>query len=173
MKILLWGLIIFIDSFLLHLAIWKIRLPNKQTNTLLILFFGNLFFFLGLIFSFGLLSPANSRFFPSTLPEILHIGLLFSSLTLAYIITYSAIEVDSPSLSMVLAIDKAGKEGLEKKILETTLTDDFLVIPRVNDLLRDKLIYKDNDKFKLTPKGKSFVSIFIFWRKLMQAQTGG
>lgn len=173
MRILLWGLVLFIDSFILHLIIWKIRVPVKQTNALLLLFFGNLFFCFAMFLSIRSFFPIYSQLIPSAPFEYLRICILFAALTLAYIITYSAIEVDSPSLIIVLAIDKAGKSGLEKSKLENFLTDEFLVVPRAMDLVRDRLIYSDNNRFKLTTKGRLFVAIFIFWRKLMKRKIGG
>jgi len=162
MHVLSWGLIFFSVAFILHFIIWKIRVPRRQTNVLLAIFFG--------VCILGIFLFAKSGFF-----ESLYIFVLFSSLTLAYIITYSAIEVDSPSLSLVMAFDKSQSSGLSRENISKFMTDEKLVICRINDLVRDKLIYKDaqTGKFKLTISGKRFVKIFVLYRRLLGAQKGG
>jgi len=105
--------------------------------------------------------------------EYLHVCLFFISLTLAYMITYSALEADSPSLVMVMAIRSAGPEGLDKKKFGQLMSDDTLVMPRIKDILLDKMARVDGDKYRLTPKGILMARIFIFWRKLINAPEGG
>lgn len=88
-------------------------------------------------------------------------------------ITYSAIEADSPSLVMIRAVAKAGSGGLNKKEFEKTMNDDLLVIPRVRDLLNDKMAYIDGEKYRLTPKGFLFARLFVLSRKILNAPKGG
>lgn len=159
MYVLFWGLVYFTTAFVVHFIIWKIRIPRRQTNALLGIFFAT--FILSIIF----LKP---DFF-----ESLYIFVLFTSLTLGYIITYSAIEVDSPSLSLVMAFDKSAKDGLSREEISKFMTNEKLVITRINDLVRDKLIYNDSSKFKLTVKGRRFIRIFILYRRFLGAQKGG
>lgn len=173
MTVLIIGLALFFSAFSFHLLIWRIRIPNRQTKTLLFIFFGILALWLissllsPVIFSqLGLPVPANPY-------EYFHIALFFISLTLAYMITYSAIEVDSPSLVMVKIIADAGPEGLLKSKFEELMTEDILVKPRIRDLLRDKMVKLDGEVFSITPKGTNFVRIFIFYRKLLKAPLGG
>jgi len=109
----------------------------------------------------------------STLPEYEMVFLYFISLTLAYIITYSAIEADSPSLAIVLTINSAGSYGLEEEVLDKIMTNDILVKPRIRDLIIDKMVYVDGEKYKLTPKGLLLVRTFIFYRKILNTEKGG
>jgi predicted transcriptional regulator len=53
------------------------------------------------------------------------------------------------------------------------LNDDLLVKPRIEDLLRDKLVCMDGEKYLLTPKGNSFVTIITFYRKLINLPVKG
>lgn len=163
MKTLLWGSVIFGVSFIFHLGVWKVRLPKRQTRALLIIFFGALAAFFVFFRGYASLS----------LQGCLSVGLFVVSLTLAYIITYSAMEVDSPSLVMVNAIAGAGPEGLPKGRFDEMMTDDVLVIPRIKDLLRDGHVYLEGGRYRLTPKGESFIRIFIFYRKLLRVPLRG
>lgn len=160
MYILFLGLSLFIIAFLLHFIIWKIRVPKRQTNTLLGIFLG--------VYLLDIFLFVRPGFF-----ECLYIFVLFISLTLAYIITYSAIEVDSPSLSLVMAFIKSGSVGLSRDDIFKFMSDKKLVISRISDLVRDKLIYKISEKYKLTRKGRNFILIFILYRKLLGAEKGG
>ena len=173
MKTLFWGTALFCVALLLHLVIWKVHIPQRQTKALLQIFFGTLIIgiltlwvILSLIARFSLLSPKN-------FPEYFHIFLFFTSLTLGYIITYSGVEADSPSLLMVMEIAKSAPDGFSKKKLFDMLSDDLLIKPRIRDLINVKMIYIDGDKYKLTVRGILFVRIFILYRKLLNLPKGG
>ena len=173
MKILLLSLILFFTAFILQLIVWKIRIPKRQTKVLLVIFFGILFTGLLALKVSPYLIPGLGIYAPKYSLEYLHISISFISLTLAYMITYSAIEADSPSLVMIRAVAKAGSGGLDKKEFEKTMNDDLLVIPRVRDLLNDKMAYMEGDKYRLTPKGVMFARLFVFYRNLLNAPKGG
>ena len=173
MKVVFWGSFLFFLAFTIHLIIWKIRKPKYQTKALLQIFFGVLISGILILWTNPLKIFNSILFSPENLPIYLHICLFFTSLTLAYIITYSALEVDSPSLVIVMIIANAGKNGLYKDVLDKSLTDDLLVKPRIEDLIRDKMVFMDGDKYKLAQKGSLFVSIFIFYRKLLNITEKG
>lgn len=173
MKILILGLILFFTAFILQLIIWKIRIPKRQIKVLLGIFFGTLFTGLLVLKVSPYLIPGLGIYAPKYPLEYLHISISFISLTLAYMITYSAIEADSPSLVMIRAVAKAGSGGLDKKEFEKTMNDDLLVIPRVRDLFNDKMAYMEGDKYRLTPKGVMFARLFVFYRNLLNAPKGG
>ena len=173
MSVLLYGVPTFFLAFLIHFIIWKIRLPKKnQTIALLKIFFG-----VFAIAAFVFKQAPDAVFFgistPQSLSDYLQLFLLYSSLTLAYITSYSAVEVESPSLTVILNIAQVAPEGLSKEKLYLIMTDDFLVKPRIRDLFNDRMVYRDKDKYKLTPKGVFFVNIFISFRKLLNAPKGG
>lgn len=173
MKVLFLGLAYFCLAFFLHLTIWKVHIPKRQTKTLLQIFLGTLFVGLFTSWTVSSLVANYSLFLPKGLSQYLHISLFFISLTLAYITTYSAIEVDSPSLVMVMTIARAGSKGLDKKSFDQLITDDVLIKPRIRDLVVDKMVFMDKYKYRLTPKGVIFAKIFIIYRKLLKASKGG
>ncbi len=173
MNVLLFGLFLILLAFLIHLFVWKIHCPKYQTKTLLWIFFGTYFFsipflelFLSAEYKFSFYTPKN--FF-----DYLHSFLFFTSFTLAYLITYSALEVDSPSLVIVKLIFEAGPDGLDRNVLVTKLTDEILLFPRINNLLRDKMAVMKEGRLFLTARGKWFIQIFIFYRFLLKAKKGG
>ncbi len=173
MLVLLYSLLLFSMAFVFHIVLWKIRLPKRQTKVLLQIFFGTLIIGVLSLISISLLIPEFDNLIPMKPPEYLHICLIFTSLTLSYMITYSALEADSPTLVMVMTIAKAGVEGLDKKEFDQRLNDDLLIKPRIRDLIIDKMAYIYGDKYKLSRKGILFARIFIVFRKLLNASKGG
>ena len=161
MNILLYGLFLFILAFGIHLIIWKVHLPQHQSKAIMWIFLGT--FFLGVPFT-----PLVHSFF-----ELVHVFLLFLSLTLAYLITYSAMEADSPSLVIIRKIAEAMPSGLAKQDLERELTDDILILPRIKDLLRDNLVVANGEKLQLTPQGRTLIKIFVIFRALLKSGKGG
>jgi hypothetical protein len=99
--------------------------------------------------------------------------LYYCTTTLVYIGGYTLLEADSPSLLIIDRIHKAGSEGLEKNSLYTSLDDNILVTPRVNDLLRDKMSVLVNGRYKITRKGAFMVQVLLFHRKLMKVNHKG
>ena len=173
MRVLFWSLVLFFGAFFFQLIIWKIRLPDRQSKVLLQIF---CFIFIGGLFTIwaarlefqplGILPPQG-------LSEYLHVGLFFMSFTFSYLITYSAVEVDSPSLIMILAIQNAGENGLTKEEFERSNTDNILTLPRINDLVHDKIAYLQGGKYQLTSKGFLLARIFNSYRKLLNLTAQG
>jgi hypothetical protein len=163
MFIVIYGVLLFFIAFFIHLLIWRIHLPKNHTKVLLIIFLEVLLVGIFLLFN---LQKFN-------LFEYLQLCFLFISMALAYITTYSGIEVQSPSLKIVLKIAEAGTNGLNRGALYSAFTDNLLVEPRIKDLAKDKMIYLDSNKFKLLAKGVLLARLFIFYRKLLNAGKGG
>jgi hypothetical protein len=165
MTVLILGLTIFLVGFFIHVIIWKLTIPKKQTKSLILIFLITILVFLGLFVAFGRLWNVNTV-------QFLHSTLLVTTLTLAYITTYSALEVDSPSLVITMYISKADN-GLSEDALNNIMPNDLLVVPRINDLVRDNLIRESKGKYQLTQFGARFIGIIIFYRNLLQAKKGG
>ncbi|MFH0731394.1 MAG: hypothetical protein V2A72_00540 [Candidatus Omnitrophota bacterium] len=160
MSVLIYGTILFLFSFGIHFLIWKVYLPRKNhTKVLLIIFFG--------VLSVGIWCFRKDPAF------CFQLVLFYSSLALAYIVSYSAIEVDSPSLIMILDIAKAYPLGLTKEEFYAGFSDELLVLPRLNDLVKDGMVVLDKGLYRPTPKGVLLADIFINFRRLLKAPKGG
>lgn len=163
MNILVYGMLPFLVALFLHILIWKVWVPRKQAQALLLIFFS----ILAVIF---VILP---RILTLTVAEHIHTILFFTSLVLAYIVTYSAIAVDSPSLLIEVKISNTKSAGMKEEDLRKVLTDELLVKPRIKDLLNEDMVIMDGDKYKLTEKGRLIIGIFIFYRKLLGCKKGG
>ena len=173
MNVLVWSIALLGLAFGLHLAVWRIRLPARQTRALLTVFFGVLVAGLAALGAAGVMAPRWAPYLPAWPAQFLHVGLFFVSVTLAYMITYSALEADSPSLVMIQAIADAGDDGLDDRRFDQAMTDEILVAPRVRDLLRDRLASLDGERYRITAKGRRLVRIFLLHRGLLGAGKGG
>jgi hypothetical protein len=173
MKVLFWGLSLSVGAFLIHLIVWRVHLPRRQTKVLLSIFAGVLIGVPLCFFAAGQFLAGLEPLMPSGVSDWLRIVLFHVSVTLAYMITYSAIEADSPSLVMVMAIAKAGAEGMDAREFDATLNDDLLIKPRVEDLITDRMAYVEEGRYRLTGKGVLFANIFVHYRRLLKAPKGG
>lgn len=160
MRVLVAALGLFALAFLVHLALWRVWQPRRHTRALLRLFFGTLA--AGVAVGPGLAGTA-----PFTFAEVLHLGLSFTALTLTYLIIYSALQVDSPSLSMLLAIADTGVQGHGREELDRDFTDARLVRPRLEDLVRDQAVACDGGVYRIRGRGGLLIGILLAWRRLM------
>lgn len=159
MSVLFYGILTFFTALLIHLMVWRICLPKK--NRALIL--ANIFFWtlvLGAMILRGI-------------PGYLDYVVLYFCLAAAYIVSYPAMEADSPSLVIVRDIARTGRSGLDKSELYRTMSDEILVVARIEDLLADDLIRMDSGKYLLTAKGRFLAGIFVRFRRLLNAPKGG
>ena len=74
---------------------------------------------------------------------------------------------------MSSGIAGAGRSGLDKSELYRTMTDEILVVARIEDLLADDLIRMDSGKYLLTAKGRFLAGAFIWFRRLLNVPKGG
>jgi len=168
-----WSMGLVLLAFSLQVIIWKIRIPYLQTRAIVLIFLGVLAGSWGAAWLLSWVAPEWQPLLPADIFAYGHIALFVLSCLLAYIITYSALEAESPTLTMVRQILAAGPAGLDKTSFSKSLTADLLLVPRCQDLLRDQMAYLDADRFRLTPKGKLIAKLFLYYRRLMGAGLGG
>ena len=173
MTTFLYGSLLLMAAFGLHVVIWRIRVPGRQNKVLLQCFLGVLVVGSLLLNYFSndiALLGVNP---PTRLAAYARLWMYFISFTLAYMITYSAVEADSPSLVIILKIAATGASGLKEESLLRELNDDALIVPRIRDLLRDKMAVQAEGKYRLRPKGVMLSRLFQLYRNLMGAGKGG
>jgi len=173
MAVLANGLVLIGIGFILHWAIWRLRMPARHTRALLMIFLGTLGTGLALLHHFRREMQAWGWPLPANAAEFAHIGAFAIAVALAYIITYSAIEAESPTLAMILAIAEAGDVGFEQKAFHERMNDSLLVEPRIEDLVRDGHLGFSNGPYQLTRKGRLFIAIFRLQRQILGLGLGG
>ena len=172
MGALIWGSGLWLLGFLMHVVVWRVRVPRRQTRALLAIFLA----VLAAGTAVGAIAGAKLRGLvpvPAGVAEWSAAALLTVSLALAYVISHSALEAESPTLAIIRMIVRAGASGLPRQRLHDGMDDQVLVIPRLDDLVRDGMVELRGDTYRLLPKGRRFVTVFLVFRRLLGIGRGG
>lgn len=166
MKIFFIGFFLFCLAISVHLFIWKFRIPDKQLASLL-----NVFFFvfilwlgLGIVFLFDI----KKLEFTLSAAEIMHISLLYISLSLSYVAAYSTIEADSPSLRINMLLLEKGESGIDRQELLSSLNMEQFFASRVGRLVEDKMIKDINGVYVLDTKGMILMNVVLYYRRILK-----
>jgi hypothetical protein len=155
MTVFLTSVGLFLLSFLVHLFIWRCKLPKHQIKALLLIF--AIVFCLWL---FGTFIYARDLF------EILHVALFYGSMSLCYVITYSAIEADSPTLSLIRFLAEGGGTGRSLAEVSQFMAQRPFVRARLSALILSGLIREEGSRYVSTgPQPVSF-RVILGFRKL-------
>lgn len=163
MTVLIPGFFLFFFALISHLIIWRVKCPVKPYRGLFFIFTAvglpGIFF----LFHIGICGVG----------QCFHTALLYFSLFLCYVITYSAIQADSPSIVIVMKIFKSGKSGLRAESIATVLGDDVLVDPRLKDLVDARLVDLEGPLYRINSEGRSFIRPFMLFREFLGLGKGG
>jgi len=173
MTVLFYGSLLFGLGFVVHFITWRIHLPKRQAKIIFLLFTGCLFCGSCVLWKYRQELSILGLHPPGDLAQYLQLWAYYISLTLAYMITYSAVEADSPSLIIIMRIHEAGSAGLAKESLEGIMNDRILIEPRLKDLLVDRMADFQEGKYRLRKKGVLIARLFTFCRGIMKAGKGG
>ena len=167
------ALVLFAGAFVLHLARWRLAPPAATTRALLHTFLFGILGGLLLALAVAWALPGLAARLPAGPFGVLQSLLLALALAAAYVMTYPAIEVESPTLVMIEAIAAAGDRGLARDTLFERLNDEALVAPRVRDLVSDGLAVETQGRLRLSARGRRLVAAFALWRRVLGAADGG
>ena len=167
MKALIAALCALLLTLFLHGITWRIAKPKGEYRGLLAL--------CAIVFSVFLFlsTVAHISISPDSFDDWFSFALLFMATMAAYIVTYSAVQADSPSMRIVLKIDASEGRGLSRHELEKELNDEVLIAPRLHDLLVGKLATLEAERYVITTRGAILAKMHIFYRDLLKMEKGG
>jgi hypothetical protein len=170
MSIVIFSFALFAAAFALHWLLWRVWRPKRQIVGLLYLFNG----LFGIVLFAAWLRP-DLPFWPKEMHiwPWLHVALFYEAVSLAYIVAYSALEQDSPSMTIVVFVADAGGQGRTREELYNLIGLDFIIGYRFESMLHSGLIEKVADVYRLTPKGFFWARLFLLYRRLFRLQMGG
>lgn len=168
MPTILFSLCLFSLAFFLHWLLWRFWIPQRQILGLLWLFHG----ILGVVLVLGALSP-GLPFWPETFWNWLHVLLFYEGASLAYMVVYSGLEQDSPSMRLVMFVADAGGLGRSSDDLCGLFHHDASVANRLDSLVQSKLIVSVAEGYRLTRKGAFWATLFRCYRVLFRLELGG
>jgi predicted transcriptional regulator len=153
----------FAASWFVHFVIWHIRRPVAYPV------------WLPLIFSLTPLSliGISMFFFPGDLLGPAAAILAFSSplyavFSACYMGGYAGIIEYSPSAEILKAVRSRMPQGMPADNLEVeTLTEEALTGKRIRHLVHSGCATMENGEIRLTPKGRRFMAMNLFYRKLL------
>jgi hypothetical protein len=159
---------LFAGALLVHFVVWRIRVPKQQAATLIVIILtvGILGFLL--LFSFGSEDVALSG-----ARLLLGIG-VFGSVAAIYLILFSAIEADSPTLTMINLIQSGGIRGISEDDLRLAMSRYSYVNARIDQLLQDKMVIETAHGLQIQPSGRWLCTFILFYRRLLfRSHAGG
>ena len=155
MFIFLLSLGLFSCAWLMHLAWWRVHLPRHHTKALLLIFATVPVLGAALLLLTGWTGHL-------TLANWISAVLFYSSATLCYLITYAGVEETSPSLVLIRALEQAGAGGASRQELQTLITNERFILPRLGTLQGDGFVILDSGIYRLTERGRS-AARFAAW----------
>jgi hypothetical protein len=164
MSALLSALALFLFAWVLHVAWWRIRLPQHQMGALLGVF---------------ALAPAAAavlwlalgRVFPVSFHDIPGIALFYFGGLGCYLIAYTGVEETSPSLAAMQALQDAAPSGCSPEELSTVITDENFVKPRIDALKRDGMLVSVAGGYVLTERGRQAARLSLLLSRLFNIRS--
>lgn len=144
-------------AFCVHVVLWRIRVPRREWSVLVLVFAAVAV----LALSGALISPRFARFGMST-PRMILAGLVFGGLGIVYLILFSALESDSPTLTMIRLIRQHRGCGITEAELVTRSVERAYSRVRLEQMLRDGLAEQAGPRIRATPRGRR-IALMVLW----------
>jgi hypothetical protein len=158
-------------AFLVQVAVWRACRPGAGYTALLAIHLGILA--AGIASARVLAGAAGplGALVPRSPLDLATYGILYGAFALAYAVTYSAVQADSPTMTIVLELER--RRGASRDELLGTLTDAALVRPRLDDLVAGGLVVARDGRYVIGPRGSAMARIWIGYRTLLRMEKGG
>jgi hypothetical protein len=152
-------------AWLIHLAVWRVRLPGAQLKTLLVVFLLTWCGAVGFAWfnNWSFISIGES----GALVGFLYFSLLYWSAALCYVITYSAMEGDSPTLSLTRHLHGKGAEGISHEEIEEFFRQRPFVGARVKALVTDNIFIEESGGYRLSSGKFLFFRLILTYRRVV------
>lgn len=164
MEILFFCVSLIVISVLLHLISLKVRVLFSANLVVGIFFIFLTVLVISLILSYFLSKKYN--FFPQGIWQNLHVIIFYVPMMLSYIITCVTLKDDSPTMTIVRFVEQADKEGRSLKQIRQIISDEALILPRIDTMVKNEWVEHRDNKYYITVKGKAYNRIFSIGTKL-------
>lgn len=166
------GLVTFTLLLVLQVLVWRVRRPAGQYGALTVL--SVVVPCLSLAGSWALQGRlAIAAVLPQGAFDYLNAGVLYVALVLAWVTTYSAVQADSPTMTMLLRIEATERRGITATELLADLGDEVLVLPRLVDLVRGGLVTLERERYVIGRRGALMARAHLGFRALLKMEKGG
>jgi predicted permease len=152
---------LFVIAFVVHLIWWRLKVPRRQSLTLLALFLT--------IATGGFAMIYVTDLFAGELPvpRLLLAILLLGSFCIVYLILFSALEADSPTLTLIRLIADAGLPGIHGDELMRAMERHSYVQIRIDQMIADGMAVETPTGLRLASQGLWLSSIVLLYRRML------
>jgi hypothetical protein len=155
-------------AFLVHVALWHLTVPKRQTRALLLIFV-----LIPVVAAAASVSGLLPIFVGLSTPHALRLMLFYASCALAYICTYSAVEMPSPTLTIISYIARCGAAGCSEQQIAVRLGTNDFVGERIHAMVASRLAIIDQDNCRLTRSGRFYATLFELAAATFRLPMGG
>ena len=146
---MLFAFSLIIISFVIQVIWWRLTIPKKQTLIIIIIFLTSFVIFFEPLYNLFYLKNLDER--QTTI--FIQVFLFYFLFLASYLIAYTALEKDSPTVKIILKIYK-NKNGILLKNILPFIDNKTFIKERLDDLISVKFIYLKKNKYFITNKGK-------------------
>lgn len=162
MRIFFLAVLPWLAAFAVHFVWWRVALPPRQLRAIFLLFFAGFLLLMALAIGLpGWLAADRVAWWWS----LVYSAAFYWSAAFFYMITYSAMEGDSPTLALVLELRKAGRAGLTPAELERFFAKRPFLRARMSKLVAEGMLRESGDEFCLVGGRSSAFDLILWWRR--------
>jgi len=153
------GISLLAAALSIHVVLWRVCLPKSQLKTLLLIF---LALWLLAVSFWGI-----GHLWGASVLDLLYFSLFYWSAALCYVITYSAMEGDSPTLSLTRHLHAKGAEGVSHEEIEEFFRQRPFVGARVKTLVTDNILIEESGGYRLASGKYIFFRLILTYRRVV------
>ena len=167
MAVFISGLALLAIALAIHVIWWRLKVPRRQPFILAMLLLS-----LGVC---GFAALYAAALFPAelSLPRILLAFLLYGSGGVVYLILFSAMEEDSPSLTLIKLIAEAGPRGVHRDDLMRIVEKHSYIKVRIDMMVSGGMAVETPTGLRLASRGLWLSKVVLFYRKLLARKIVG
>jgi hypothetical protein len=165
MTVLIGEVVLVLATLLVHVVVWRLRLPQQPIQTLVLLFAG----------ASTVPWVAYYAWPPGVFSNIAAVQVTAGTflIGLCYAVLYSAIEADSPSLMMIGFIETAAGAGRTPEELGGLIQEEAVLLPRLGELAAAGFVEEIAGQLRPTGRGRLFGAIFHTAAAVLNIPKGG
>ena len=168
MRLFLTAAALLVVAFLVHVVLWRVALPRRQIQSLLAIFI-----LVPTAAVAGSAAGVLPLFAGLTNPQAVALALLYTSCALFYTCNYSAIEMSSPTLTIVSVIASCGEIGCSEQQIADRLKTDDDATTRFDAMVAGRAVAIEGDRCVLTRSGRFFATLFELAGATFRLPIGG
>jgi hypothetical protein len=165
--VLISGLALLAIALVIHVIWWRLKVPRRQPFVLVMLLLAVA------VCGFAVIYAADLFSGELPLPRFLLAFLLYGSGGVVYLIFFSAIEVDSPSLTLIRLISEAGPRGVHRDELMRITERQSYIKGRIDTMVSGGMAVETPSGLRLASQGLWLSRIVLFYRKLLARKIVG